>query len=215
MSYDRLLLYNNALMDLGERQLASLTEDREPRYLLDTVWETGAVEWCLEQGQWSFAMRSIKLTYSPSVEPQWGYRRAFNKPDDWVRTAGLCSDEYFRQPILSLFDEANFWFCDLDTIYVRYVSDDEGYGANMGKWSPSFGRLVSSKLSAEIVSKITSDRERVKEIEESLIAHLRDARAKDALNQPTVFAPPGTWTVSRRGRRTRWDRGSSGGNLIG
>src|SRR6185369_1444544 len=111
--------YNNALLDVGERALASVTEPREPRRLLDIAWDSGAVEWCLEQGQWNFAMRSSKLDYSPSVEPPFGYRRAFNKPTDWIRTAAVASDEYFRVPLLTYVDESSYWFSDLDTIYVR------------------------------------------------------------------------------------------------
>ena len=38
----RLQLYNSALLLLGERNLASLSENREPRRLLDHVWDTGA-----------------------------------------------------------------------------------------------------------------------------------------------------------------------------
>jgi len=39
MSTSRLKLYNDALTACGESHLASLTEDREPRRLLDHVWD--------------------------------------------------------------------------------------------------------------------------------------------------------------------------------
>ena len=37
MANDQLSLYNNALTVLGERKIASLTENREPRRVLDDV----------------------------------------------------------------------------------------------------------------------------------------------------------------------------------
>ena len=47
---DKLSLFNGALLICGERFLSSLTENREPRHLLDNVWSNGGVKACLEQG---------------------------------------------------------------------------------------------------------------------------------------------------------------------
>lgn len=209
----KLRLYNNALLDVGERALASLDENREPRRLLDLAWDSGALDWCLEKGQWNFAMRSMKYEYSPSVEPPFGFRRAFNKPTDWIRTCAVCSDEFFRMPLLAYTDEAGFWFCDLDTIYVRYVSNDDSYGGSFALWPNTFQRVVSAYLAAEVGSKITQDAAKRLELKKALDTFLVDARSKDAMDEATQFAPPGTWTSSRRGRRTRWDRGFRSGNL--
>ena len=40
---DRLDVYNGALRRLGSRRLASLTENREPRRVLDDIWNNGAL----------------------------------------------------------------------------------------------------------------------------------------------------------------------------
>ena len=52
MAMNLLALYNIALFAIGERAIASLTESREPRRLLDEVWSrgVGATTACLEQG---------------------------------------------------------------------------------------------------------------------------------------------------------------------
>src|SRR3546814_6155120 len=112
MTATQLSLYNGALRLCGEAKLANLTEDREPRYVLDDVWDDGALRHCLQQGLWNFAMRTVEAEYSPSVEPSFGFRRAFDKPTDWVRTAAMASDEYFRCPLTSLGarDGGGFWF---------------------------------------------------------------------------------------------------------
>jgi hypothetical protein len=127
----KLTLYNDALLLCGERFLASLTEEREPRRLLDRAWDGGAVRACLEMGQWGFAMRTIQLDYDSGIQPDFGYARAFVKPTDWVLTSGLCSDEFFRSPLTRYTDEAGYWYSDLDTIYVRYVSDDVATAATI------------------------------------------------------------------------------------
>jgi hypothetical protein len=58
-----------------------LSENREARFLLDLVWNDGGVRYCLEQAQWHFAMRSSRFDYDPAVVPDWGFNRAFTKPD--------------------------------------------------------------------------------------------------------------------------------------
>ena len=97
---DRLSIYNLAMLNMGERPLASLTEDREPRRIMDQIWNTGGVQTCLEEGQWFFAMRTSQIDYDTDVQPPFGYNRAFSKPDDWLLTCGVCSDEFFRVPLL-------------------------------------------------------------------------------------------------------------------
>ena len=214
MSTTRLELYNDALTSLGERTLASLTENREPRRLLDVVWDAGAVDYCLELGQWNFAMRSVKLEYSPSVEPPWGYNRAFDKPTDYIRTCGVCSDEFFRTPLLGYVDEANYWFASLDVIYVRYVSNDDEYGLDMNKWPKTFDKVVSSHLAAEIAWKLTQSEKRVAAANALLDKRLTRARSNDAMNQPTEIPAPGRWVTSRGRSGGSGDRGNNG-SLIG
>ncbi len=165
----QLTLYNDALLLCGERFLASLTEEREPRRLLDQVWSSGGVKACLELGQWNFAMCSIQIDYDPGMEPDFGYRRAFVKPDDWVLTSGVCSDEFFRCPLLRYWDEANYWYSDLDTIYVRYVSNDVAYGMNLNHWPQTFAEVVEAHFAAKIIKKLSNS-----ESEEDRCQKMRD-----------------------------------------
>lgn len=214
MSVNKLKLFNDALGILGERKLAALTENREPRRVLDDVWDFGVVRYCLERGQWTFATRAMKYTYSPSVEPPWGYRRAFNKPDDYVRTMALCSDEYFKCPLLRYSDEANFWLADEDDIYVKYVSDDDAYGNNMGKWPETFSEMVSARLAYKASWRITQSNSKRAEAKAVWTKCMLDAKSNDAMNQATAFPPRGTWTRSRGWSWGRRDGGSRG-TLIG
>jgi hypothetical protein len=139
----RLQLYNQALRICGERRLASLTENREPRHLLDQVWAEGGVDDVLEQGQWNFAMRAVQIDSDPSVDPAFGLAYGFTKPTDWIRTAGFCSDERFSTPLLEYKDEAGYWYADITPIYVRYVSNDSGFGA-ISRRGPGHSRISRS-----------------------------------------------------------------------
>lgn len=210
----RLLLYNKALRYCGEARLASLTEAREPRYLLDDVWDEGGVRTCLERGQWTFAMATVLLDYDTAVTPPFGYRRAFSKPSDWVVTSGLCSDEYFSSPLTRYSDEAGYWYADLDQIYVRYVSDDAAYGGDLSRWSPNFANFVAAYFASEIVLKLTSDVDKQKEMFALLKKNLSEARNVDAMAGPPKFMPAGTWASSRQSGTSRRDGGNRN-NLIG
>lgn len=207
-------LYNAALLLCGDRSLASLTEEREPRRLLDQAWADGAVDFCLEEGQWYFAMRGVRIDFEPSIEPDFGYRRVFTKPADWILTAAVCEEEFFRVPLVRYFDEAGFWYSDLDTIYVRYVSNDALFGGDMGSWPRSFYNFVAAHLASKIILKLGNDSVIKGEILKALKEAKKDAKNRNAMAQPTLFPAQGSWTKARNRFLNRRDGGGTG-NLIG
>jgi hypothetical protein len=208
-------LYNGALLLCGERFLASLTEEREPRRLLDRVWSANGVKTCLEMGQWNFAMRAIKIDYDPSIAPSFGYNRAFKKPDDWVLTSGLCSDEFFRAPLTRYWDEAGYWYSDIDTLYVRYVSSDVLYGMNMNKWPDSFREYVEEFFASKIILKLGNSEAEEAESGQRLKKKLLTAKSRAAMAEPTSFPARGSWGLARNRFPNRRDGGNTSGNLIG
>lgn len=213
MSTSRLEVYNAALMICGERSLASLTEDREPRRLLDTVWDNDGVEACLERGQWKFAMRSIRVDFDADVTPDYGFQRAFSKPTDWVLTSGLCYDEYFDTPINRYVDEADYWYTDVDIIYVRYVSNDTSYGLDLSLWPATFTDFVAAHFAEKIIMKLTSDEKKRDSTIDWADRQMRRAKNNDAMAGPQKFPAPGGWVTSRS--RTSGNRRRNRGSLIG
>lgn len=208
-------LYNGALLLCGERFLASLTEEREPRRLLDQVWSSNGVKACLEKGQWFFAMRTVQIDYETSIEPDFGYNRAFQKPEDWVLTSSLCSDEFFRSPLTRYTDEAGYWYSDLDTLFVRYVSQDVTYGLDMNKWPESFREYVEAYFASRIILKLSATDEVEKKIKDALKERLVTAKSRAAMADPTSFPAQGSWTRARNRFPNRRDGGGTTGNLIG
>lgn len=199
----RLSLYNNALRICGERRLASLSENREPRRLLDEIWDDGALDFCLEAGQWKFAKRSLALDYDPSIDTSdlGGFPYAFEVPDDYVRTICVCSDPYFKQPILEYSKEAGFFFSDFDTLYLQYVSNDAQYGLDMSLWPETFSQFVSAYLATELAPRLKngSDQQKIDKVYKDART---DSLSKDAMESPTKFPAMGSWTMARR--RGQW-----------
>ena len=196
-------LYNGALRIIKERRLGSLSENREPRRLLDDIWAdgqtAGAVKYCLEMGQWTFAKRMLRIDYSPSITPDFGYRYAFDQPEDMVKPVGIWCDERCQQPLLNYTDERHYWFCDLQTIYVAIVSNGLSYGADLSLWPETFGKLVEAYLAKEIAPNLTNSANAVQLAEYAWKSARSEARSEDAQRNPTKFTPPGGWITSRHG----------------
>lgn len=214
MSTSRLEIYNAALIICGERILSSLTEDRKPRRLLDHVWDNDGVEACLERAQWKFAMKTIRFDYDTDVDTDYGYRRAFSKPSDWVLTSAVCSDEYFTAPLVRYVDENDFWFTDLDIIYVRFVSNATDYGLDLSLWPATFNKFVSAYFANEIIMGLTQDQEMWTMVEKKLDKTMKYAKSNDAMAGPQQFPAPGNFVSSRYRGRSGGDHGSRN-NLIG
>jgi hypothetical protein len=207
----KLGVFNGALRILKERKLASLTENREPRRLLDDVWgdgsTNGAVRYCLEMGQWTFATRTVQIDYSPSITPSFGFRYAFDQPTDMVRPVGVFTDADCSNPLLQYADERRYWYAHLQTIYVKYVSNHASYGADLSLWSENFAKLVEAYLAKEIVGNLTQGDDKVVLADRGWEKAKAEARSFDAMNKPTAFMPEGGWNAARRGnasRRSLW-----------
>lgn len=212
---DKLEVFNQALRMCGERRLANLAVTGEAISLLNDVWDGNAVGYMLEQGLWHFAKRTARLDPDPDYVAPFGYRYRFEKPGDWVRTAGICQDEYFNVPLTQVTDEAGSWFADLTPLYVAYISGDPNYGSNLGIWPETFSQAVSGYLAGEIAPKLTAALPRVDSIKKEARKLLIDARSKAAMSESAAFLPTGSWVRARLGGRNgRFDRGSSG-RLIG
>lgn len=195
-------IYNAALGFLGERSLATLSDSTESRRTLDTYW-TQVRDYCLGQGHWKFAKRRVKIDPSITEIPTFGYRRAFDKPTDFIRLSELASDEYFNSP-LSQFDERGaFWYADIESIYVGYVSKDASFGYNIDLWPETFTFYLELQLAVLTAARLAPELKR-ETIEENagmgLDGAKKNALSKDAVQGPTQFLPPGRWSSARRNR---------------
>ena len=210
----KLRVYNIALTrHLGSRKLSSLTENREPRRVLDDIWgdSNEAVTYCLSKGDWNFGTRSIKLEYDPALEPSFGMRRVYVKPTDLVRLTTISADEYFSVPMVAseYADEGPYWITDHQDIYLRFVSSRDDFGFDSSLWSEPFTQYLGAYLAHEGCERITNSNSKMSIIYQRMMEALKHVRSRDAMDEGVKFAPTGSW-VSARGdnRRDRGNRGS-------
>ncbi len=205
---ERLTSYNNALRMLGEQKLASLDEDREPRRHLDDAWDDN-VQFCLEQGDWNFATRSVCLNESSAVDAAWEGVSAHRKPDDWVRTISLGYYE-FGDVAADVRDQGGFWICRKGPLYARYVSDGAQYGRSLGDWPQTFTTYVETRLALLIAERIRPGNERTQTLFEMTKRALYDAQNRNATDQGARTIPLGRLARARGsgayGVGCRWER---------
>lgn len=197
---DRLAIYGGALRLLGSAQIASLTEDHPARHALDSAWrDTG--DFLLAKGLWNFAIRASELSNDEDVTPLFDYDKAFRKPDDWVRTVGLGEVAGFGNGFEDFEDEANYWYANADPLYVRYISNDDAYGWNVGAWRQPFAKTFSAYLAYECGLPISNDRGNRNDLFSLYKGLLKEAKTLDAVDERVRTQPSGRLTRSRGGRR--------------
>jgi hypothetical protein len=192
-------IFNNALVALGQRELVSLDDPVETRRVLRRIWENSFVNGCLEAGAWNFALRSVAITDDPP-EPSFGFQYRFEKPSDWVRTLKFSAEDTFQTPLNDYTDEGGYWYANFPTVYVQYISSHPTFGGNMAIWPESFTKYVSLALAVEAAPRILGTQAPgINKLEVKTAMALKNAKAKDAQNQPVEFPPLGSWARSRAG----------------
>jgi hypothetical protein len=194
---DRLSIYKGVLRLLGNAAgLSSLTEVSPTRNALDDAWRA-AGDYMLARGLWNFAIRTVEMSPDEDVEPLFGYTYAYSKPDDWVRTASISDRATFDDGFEDYEDETAYWYTNCSTLYVRYVSDDDAYGWNIGAWRQPFSKALEAYLAWECGLPISSDRGNRNDMFQLFTRLLKDAKSLDAVDERVRSRPSGRLVRSR------------------
>lgn len=193
-----LSIFNNALVELGQRELTSLEDPVEHRRVLKRIWDASFINGCLEAGVWNFAIRTVKAEDDPPA-PVFGFEYRIQKPSDWVRTVKFSAYDTFNPPLNEFVDEGGYWYVNFDEIYVQYISNHPSYGGNMAIWPESFTRYVELALALRGAPRILGAQatQPIQKLEMKMSLALKNAKSKDAQNQPPEFPPMGSWARSR------------------
>jgi hypothetical protein len=198
----KLSLINNALRLLKTRKLTEselVNNSREPARISNEAWDADFVRGCLERGNWRFAIRARQILADAGIDPQFdgsGFQYAFAKDEDWVRTVGVYSDPNMQTSYNDYNDESGYLFANVDTLYVRFVSDDSGYGGDLSKWPRSFQKFAEADLASLIAGPMTQSGAEMLDLSDR---YLKDALSLDVFNEPSRRAPYSSWVSARMG----------------
>lgn len=206
----KLALFNAALLEVNERQLASVNDDVPYRRYLDGAWDQEAINKLLMAGQWQFAARAVKLSPDDNASASFGHPYVFPIPEDHIRTNVLTTDEFFRLPLMNYEIDAHNWFASVTPIYCKYVSNDITYGSNLSRWPPNFSEFAAMWLAWKILPKLTGNKTDRAELRKRVDKALVVAQSTDAMEEGVKFPPAGSWVNARQRGRTGsgYDRGA-------
>jgi hypothetical protein len=190
-------IYNVALQIMGLPEITSGDDDSNRRVKLDVALEGDLVLKCHEETRWQFASVTDKIIYNPSIEPDWGYRYAFDKPPALIRTIGVFADEYQQTPLVRYQEYDGRWYADLTEIFVHYVSNADV--STPAAWPPFFKDYVAAEMARRAAPSLASEGARL----DNALAEYERIR-NQALNVDIQESPPqkiahGNWTRSRWG----------------
>lgn len=193
LSSTYLAIYNDALLILGLPKITNVNDDSQRRSVLDTAMNASLVESFLEDTGWTFGRTTTKLEYNSGVEPEFGYRRAFDKPASLLRIHGLFQDEYLRHPLKHYEDEGSYFFADVDEFYIQYVSTS--FLTEPQNWPAYFRKAIAGRLALEAGPALPGANYQNAVMQE-------ERRTKSAMSNDAVASPPriiaeGNWVRSR------------------
>ncbi len=188
-------IYNDALLIMGLDEITSNNDDSNRRVKLSRALDAGIVSDLLEDTGWQFGTASVKLIYDLSIEPSFAYTRAIAKPANLHRIDGIYLDEYMNTALKHYMDEAGYFFCDYDVIYLNYVSTD--YLANPDGWPTYFKRLVAARMAKDTASSLRNEGADPVRADEIYLERKSSAMSNDAMASPPRLIAEGSWVKSR------------------
>lgn len=201
---DKVSLYNKAGGHLSQERVA-ITDDVLLVRELDAIYDATLLG-CLEEGIWKWSLRSINISYDPSIDTTafGGRKYGFTLPSDFVRISNINRSPYWL-PNTELDDydwEAGpTLYSDSSSFYLRYVSKGTSFGLNLALWPETYAEGVGARLaqkSAMRVTKSTSDRDAAMKFGDIEIAK---AKVRDAVDEKVKERPVGRLVTSRFGSR--------------
>lgn len=189
-----LKIYNDALLILGLEKIKDVNDDSQRRAQLDTALNTGLVENCLEDMAWLFGRTSDKLEYDPGVEPAWGYNRAIPKPANMLRLHGIFYDEHMSHPLKRYQDEGEYFFADVDEVYIQYVDADVVNDPT--DWPAYFRKYVAAQMAIDAGPSMPGE-PMLKNAQNEYLKRRKEAKSNDTIQSPPQVIHSGDWVSSR------------------
>lgn len=197
----KLQIWNKALRLLGLPRLESVTDNVPTSYELEDAWPNTVLE-VFEAGEWNYATKTVSSVGSTSGHIS-GYAYAHTKPSGWLRTLQVCASSDFSTAD-EFRDEGGYLHSNTETIYIRYITENNAEDADVANWPPSLTDLIATRLALEVVPILRPGERGLYEfVAQVYVAKLEIARKIDDASQhvqhrtAAVAVPGGTTEAIR------------------
>jgi hypothetical protein len=170
---------NSALAYLSATSIQDFDDDEDEKArVIKSVFDTVAKE-VARKHRWSCLIRRAtlsKLSESPILSGNFGYRSQFQLPEDCLRFLDLNGEPYkAKDEFMDLNGRRLQANCDEANIrYVAWIEDTN-------EWDVSFAEVVAIKLAMRIARRITKDGISSEDLYRIYKDALKDAQAIDAM----------------------------------
>ena len=205
-------LYKSAVLLIKQNAIGlAVTDDDAFVNTINLVYDE-ALRFALCAGDWNFATRTVSIEASENVSSGINdYAYAIEKPSDYAgRIVAISGNQRLDPPLDAYHEDGGFsgyiW-CDVDPLYLRYISNGNEYRLNLADWHPAFERYFEYELAWRIAPQLTNMGEDATDrFEKRKNKALHNAQAQDARNQGAQPLPQGRLVQSRGypSSRSRW-----------
>jgi len=191
MAVTKLSLYNDALLLVGERKLASDTEDVPSRHELDSAYDDpSAADYCLELVKPKFALLTAKLA-SPATPTNHGLAYEYSFPADYISFHTVFAEAELQQPIHRHLIEGQTIATDVATnIWLRYVSNAQAITV----WTPTFTNVVTAYLAKQIAPRLAP--QKLLMLDELFLSRVNTSVQLEGLKEVTPLPQVATTTLT-------------------
>ena len=184
---------NNALTDLGEEAISSLTDNTKAARLCNQRWPA-VRDAVLRAHPWNCASAQAELAASAGASG-WRYQAGFLLPTDCLRVLSVCSGGADVEPWEV---QAGAVLCNADgplqVLYIRRIDDPRLF-------DPLLCEALTARLSATLAYPITASTALAQSFWAAYADKLREARGVDAREASPIAAPaPTSWLAAKLGR---------------
>lgn len=191
----KLIVWNQALLEIGDHPLADTTTASATQRALNDSWDH-AVEYVLARRDWNFARRRAQIagTTSSAYPP---FTRVHTKPADYLRKVWFkaAADDEFQIPHAEVGASI---YSHVTTGLLEYISDHaDNY--NPANWPPQFTRVLALYLAMLVAVKVgRTGADDVRSFVERVEAALAEAERSEAVSVINEAIPADRLPVLRR-----------------
>jgi len=191
-------LYNKALQILKLPPLISNDDESERRVAIDYALDTGAIETVFDLINWNYNVKVAEIDEDGVYSPTFGYTYRFAVPADMTRLYGISADDRFLNPLSNWYREGAYFFADVQTIYIKYLSTDQH--STISAWPRYMFNLVAAEIARSCCHLPGVD---YNHVERKYQEYKIEAYNTDAQRQPPKLISSGSWNRSRFNYETR------------
>jgi hypothetical protein len=186
---------NNALIDLGEATITSLTDDSEPARLCNQVWP-GVRDAVLREHPWNCCMTQARLAASAAA-PLWKWDVAYTLPADFLRVVAVAAGD---ESVVTEWEvQGRTLLTDaVAPIFIAYVRREP----DPTMYDPLLDAALAARMSAALAYPITTSTTLAQAKWTLYVNALAGARGVDAREGQTETVTAQSWLYAKLGGRS-------------